>query len=226
MAAKLKASEGKRWSATGIGWIAPVRGLETLEQLILDDYTQVSVLPIDWTKFLSRIPEGSEPSWVTDIARKVREAAPQAGGGPPALLEKLNNVTATERHEVLLTYMRQQAARVLVLEDTDLPDARRPLNELGFDSLTGVEFCNRISQAIGQQLNPALLFDYPTLESLAGHLVRDVLGLESELAEEPPVADDKNGAANARERILNDVEGMSEEEMEALVMGQLERLQQ
>ncbi len=75
--------------------------------------------------------------------------------------------------------LRQQAARVLAMDDAHLPDPRRTLNELGFDSLTAVEFCNRVSRSIGQRLNPTVLFDYPTLESLAGYVLRDVLGLEA-----------------------------------------------
>ena len=63
------------------------------------------------------------------------------------------------------------------MDDAHLPDPRRTLNELGFDSLTAVEFCNRVSRSIGQRLNPTVLFDYPTLESLAGYVLRDVLGL-------------------------------------------------
>ena len=65
------------------------------------------------------------------------------------------------------------------MDEANLPDPRRTLNELGFDSLTAVEFCNRVGRSIGQHLNPAVLFDYPTLESLAGYVVRDVLHLES-----------------------------------------------
>ncbi len=79
--------------------------------------------------------------------------------------------------------LRQQAARVLAMDDAHLPDPRRTLNELGFDSLTGVEFCNRVSRSIGQRLNPTVLFDYPTLESLAGYVLRDVLGIGSRAAE-------------------------------------------
>ena len=68
---------------------------------------------------------------------------------------------------------------MLAIDEANLPDPRRTLNELGFDSLTAVEFANRVGRSIGQHINPALLFDYPTLESLAGYVVRDVLQLET-----------------------------------------------
>ena len=89
MAARLKESESRRWSAAGVGWIDPDRGLETLEQLLLDGRPQAGVLPIDWPKFFQRIPPGGEPGWLADMAREARAAAAPAESGPPVLLEKL-----------------------------------------------------------------------------------------------------------------------------------------
>jgi hypothetical protein len=140
------------------------------------------------------------------------------------LLEKLQSVTPAERLEVALTYIRQQAARVLAMDDANLPDPRRTLNEVGFDSLTGVEFCNRVGRSIGQHLNPAVLFDYPTLETFAGYVVRDVLHLESESVVQSPPAKAEEAADEVRQQVLADVEVMSEEEMDALVTQQLEKL--
>jgi NAD(P)-dependent dehydrogenase (short-subunit alcohol dehydrogenase family) len=219
MAARLMDAEGQRWSAAGVGWIGVDQGMATLERLMLEDRVQAGVLPIDWPKFFERIPEGSEPAWLTDMAGAARAAAPAVASGPPELLEKLQAVTPAERMELAVTGLRQQAARVLAMDDAHLPDPRRTLNELGFDSLTGVEFCNRVSRSIGQRLNPTVLFDYPTLESLAGYVLRDVLDLA-------PAAEPADSGADEAAQVLDDVEGMSEEEMNALVTAQLGKLQQ
>jgi len=219
MAARLKDTEGQRWSAAGIGWIGVDQGMATLERLILEKRVQAAVLPIDWPKFFERIPVNSEPAWLMEMSRIARSAAPASESGPPELLEKLRTVTPAERLEVTLAGLRQQAARVLAMDDAHLPDPRRTLNELGFDSLTAVEFCNRVSRSIGQRLNPTVLFDYPTLESLAGYVLRDLLALE---AAAEPVDSAAYEAANA----LEDVEEMSEAEMDALVTAQLDKLQQ
>jgi NAD(P)-dependent dehydrogenase (short-subunit alcohol dehydrogenase family) len=225
MAARLADAEGRRWSAAGVGWIEPARGLETLEQMIVEGRAQAGVLPIDWRKFFERIPPGSEPAWLLDIAHEARAADSPQESGPPLLLEKLQSVTPAERLEVALTFIRQQAARVLAMDDANLPDPRRTLNEVGFDSLTGVEFCNRVGRSVGQHLNPAVLFDYPTLESFAGYVVRDVLHMESESEAQTPPAQPEQVDDEARQQTLADVEGMSEEEMDALVTQQLDKLQ-
>ena len=222
MAARLIEAEGQRWSAAGVGWIEPDRGLHTLEHLMAEDRAQAGVLPIDWPKFFERIPAGSEPAWLAEIAREARTTvSPQ--DARPALLEELKNVTPAERFDLALNHVRKQAARVLAIDEANLPDPRRTLNELGFDSLTAVEFANRVGRSTGQHLNPAMLFDYPTLESLTRHLVCDVLQLES--AAGPPVAEREEAADESRAQVLADVESMSEEDMDALVSQQLEQLQ-
>ncbi len=115
---------------------------------------------------------------------------------------------------------------MLAMVDGNLPDPRRSLNELGFDSLTGVEFANRVGRSIGQALNPALLFDYPTLEKLAGYVVRDVFQLESSAAPEAEAEREAEKAVDEiQEQALAEVENMSEEEMDALVAEQLTKLQ-
>jgi acyl carrier protein len=141
------------------------------------------------------------------------------------LLEKLKEVTPGERLELATHFFRQQAAQVLAMDESQLPDARRPLNELGFDSLTGVEFCNRVARAIGCHLNPTLLFDYPTLESLAGFVVKDLLHLEVGAAAVASTGDAEAVNEDAsREQTLDNVESMSDAEIDALVMAQLNRL--
>ncbi|MGA2258480.1 MAG: type I polyketide synthase, partial [Thermoguttaceae bacterium] len=224
MAARLKDTEGQRWSAAGIGWIGVDQGMATLERLILEERIQAAVLPIDWPKFFERIPADSDPAWLLEMARTARTAVPAAESGPPELLDKLQAVTPAERLEVTVTDLRQQAARVLAMDEAHLPDPRRTLNELGFDSLTAVEFCNRVSRSIGQRLNPAVLFDYPTLESLAGYVLREVLAMEP--VSKSTVDESADSAAEEAAKVLDDVETMSEAEMDALVTVQLGRLDQ
>jgi acyl transferase domain-containing protein/acyl carrier protein len=223
MAARLQDERTNRWSQSGVGSIEPELGLQTLERLLTTDAVQIGVLPIDWTKFFDRIPSGTEPAWLSDLARSNRAVDGTQKSGPPVLFEKLKAALPGERLDLATMFLRQQAARVLAIDEDHLPDPRRKLNELGFDSLTGVEFVNGVGRAIGQEINPALLFDYPTLESLASYVVRDALHLASE-AETPPDEPAETGEAS-REQLAENVKGMSEEEMNTLVSKQLELLQ-
>jgi NADPH:quinone reductase-like Zn-dependent oxidoreductase/acyl carrier protein len=228
MAARLQSAQIRRWSEAGFGLIDPDRGLHTLEELLLEHAVQVGVLPMNWAKFFERIPVGAEPAWLSDLALPTRADHGTKATGPPVLADELKTVTVGERLDVATTYLRQQAAQVLAMDEKQLPDARRPLSELGFDSLTGVEFANRVQRAIGHDLNPTLLFDYPTLESLAGYIVRELLKLEAGPA--GPSVSGAAGSATAaedvdREQSLDEVEGMSDEEIDMLLEAQLSRLQ-
>jgi hypothetical protein len=82
-----------------------------------------------------------------------------------------------------------------------------------------------VGRSIGRQINPALLFDYPTLESLAGYVVRDLLHLGPEESPPPP-AEAKEVADEIQQQAMADVEEMSEAEMDDLVTEQLVKLQQ
>ncbi|MCC6356328.1 MAG: SDR family NAD(P)-dependent oxidoreductase [Verrucomicrobiae bacterium] len=222
MAARLSESDLRRSAAAGFEQIQPERGLETLERLLIEDRTQAAVLPVDWKKLLGRLPAGGEPAYLHDIAQESREEGAGGAAGPPVLLDKLRSVTPAERLDLALSHMRQQAARVLAMGDSELPDPRRMLNELGFDSLTGVEFCNRVGRSIGQHINPTALFDHPTLERFARHVVCDVLRLDVSTAEEAEARPEKGPDPDAQ--ALAEVQGMSEAEMDALITQHLERM--
>jgi acyl carrier protein len=178
---------------------------------------QVGVMPVDWARFFAKIPAGAEPPWLSLLAREARAEAPAVGRSE--LLEQLEKVTAGERIEVLTTFVRERAASVLGVDPSTGPDLRRPLNELGLDSLMAVELCNTLGRAIGHHLPPTLLFDYPTLDSLIRHIASDVLLIGTEEPREEAAPDDA-----LRSQTLAEVEGLSEEEMNALVAQELAKL--
>lgn len=226
MAAALAGREEQRWASRGAYPISPVRGMETMQHLMEQDCTQVSVLPVKWPKFFQSIPPGSEPTFLYDLAREVRATA--AVEGPPELLIMLKEVTEGEKFDVVIKYISEQAAVVMGVDVSELPDIRRPLNELGFDSLMAVELCNLVGRSIGEQLNPMMLFDYPTLEALAGHLAGDVLGIElpNSLTSGNGKADEEPAKDAVREQALAEVEQLSEEDMRSLVEDHIEKLGQ
>jgi len=58
----------------------------------------------------------------------------------------------------------------------------RPLRDYGFDSMSAVTLTADLEDWLGRPVDPALVTDYPTIESLAGFLAREVNG--------PPVSGD------------------------------------
>jgi acyl carrier protein len=89
-----------------------------------------------------------------------------------------------ERQRLLLDLVRATVAEVLGHEDPHAIGPDRGLMELGFDSLTGVEFANRVAAATGLRPVPTLVFDHPTPAALARYL-REELAPGEEPAREP-----------------------------------------
>ncbi|WP_218020157.1 type I polyketide synthase [Nocardia anaemiae] len=92
---------------------------------------------------------------------------------------RLSRVPEARRAEVVLELVREHAAAVLghgSAEDIS-PDER--FDALGFDSLGGVEFRNRLAKATGVQLPSTLVFDHPTAAAVATLLHAKIEGTEA-----------------------------------------------
>ena len=81
-----------------------------------------------------------------------------------------------QRHELLVGHLHDRAVEILALESVDSIDVRRPLAEQGISSLMAVELRDALTSAVGRSLPASLVFDYPSIEALAGYLAREVFG--------------------------------------------------
>ncbi|WP_217145334.1 type I polyketide synthase [Streptomyces sp. AC627_RSS907] len=99
------------------------------------------------------------------------------GGRDRALARQLAALSATEQTRTLLGLVRTHAVAVLGHRDPAGIGDGRAFGDLGFDSLTAVEFRNRLAADTGLRLAPTLIFDHPTPLALAEAL-RDRLAPE------------------------------------------------
>ncbi|GAA1952195.1 type I polyketide synthase [Amycolatopsis minnesotensis] len=107
--------------------------------------------------------------------RSVRAAAVPDGDANP-LRERISGLARAEQDEALLALVVEQAAVVLEYDSADQVESKRPFKDLGFTSLSAVEFRNALNAATGLRLPATLVFDYPTPVVLAGHLREELLG--------------------------------------------------
>ncbi|WP_181777657.1 type I polyketide synthase, partial [Amycolatopsis pittospori] len=109
-------------------------------------------------------------SLVRPRRRRAAEAAEAAG-----LRQRLAGVPAVERTRLLTELVRTEAAHVLSHTSPDAVEADRAFGDLGFDSLTAVEFRNRLGTVTGLRLPATLTFDHPTPVALAEFLLAELL---------------------------------------------------
>jgi NAD(P)-dependent dehydrogenase (short-subunit alcohol dehydrogenase family)/acyl carrier protein len=213
MAARMAARGGDVWSQRGLGWIPAAAGFAALEHLLSRGVTHAAVMPMDWNRFLASGAASADP-WFSGLAAKPRQ--PETGGSPASdaagLVEQWRLAPAAQRRSLLLAHLLEKSLAVLGLDSSVKITEQTPLKEAGLDSLMAVELRNVLTRSVGRSLPATLLFDYPTLDALAGYLLR-ILDLEVAGAAAGPTATQAAAAA---------VQAMSEEDAESQLLAELE----
>jgi NAD(P)-dependent dehydrogenase (short-subunit alcohol dehydrogenase family)/acyl carrier protein len=211
MAAALSAHDQDRRRAQGLGFLTPAQGTQALAQTLQQDVAQLLVLPIDWRRYV-----GSNA--VPPLLREVAQAAPiekaRAAAFTIDVAQQVFAAAPNQRRSIVQQHVRAHATKVLGLGAAHTIDPRRPLSELGLDSLMAVELRNALGVSLKRSLPATLLFDYPTLETLTDFLLKE-LSLS-----EPPIV----SAPSKEDRAITagvELAQLSEAEAEALLLAEL-----
>ncbi|MFI9424046.1 SDR family NAD(P)-dependent oxidoreductase [Streptomyces achromogenes] len=163
MADRLTGTDARRVAAGG------VLALDAQTGLALFDTATGRPEPVLLPARLDLAPR--EPERVAPLLRSLvrapRTAGPAAPAAATALRRELAALPPEDRAERLLRLVRDEARTVLGTEEFE---DRLPFKDLGLDSLTAVEFRNRLNEATGLRLTATLVFDHPTPAALAAHL--------------------------------------------------------
>ena len=103
------------------------------------------------------------------LASASGQVAP-ADQAPGAWRKRLAATPAADRETVLAGLIRAELATVLGFPDADAFPADREFGQLGFDSLTALQFRNRLSAFTRVRLAPTVVLEHPTLAGLAAHV--------------------------------------------------------
>ncbi|MCI0580809.1 MAG: type I polyketide synthase, partial [Chloroflexi bacterium] len=211
MAARADSRGDRRWTRHGIGKISPRQGLQVLEMVLAHELSQIGVIPVDWTRFLQQFPAQEAPPLYTELTAVAQVVELQVVNRS-ALLHRLGEAPAGERRTILRRHIQEHAARILGMTTPQSLDPETSVYDLGLDSLMGVEFTRVLEATTGHPLPATLLFNYPTVEALAEFLEQELTTLA---ALPPPVVEESD--SHALDEILQEVEALSEEEMDAIL---------
>ncbi|WP_411041461.1 SDR family NAD(P)-dependent oxidoreductase [Streptomyces collinus] len=166
MASDLVDGDRRRMARTGVRPLSETDGLALLDAALATDAPALVPIRLDLTSLAAQAE--LPPLFGTLVRRPATR--PPATDTADALRRRLADLPAEEWEVELLEVVRTHAAAILGHSGPEDVPASRPFKELGFDSLSAVEFRNLLNTATGLRLPPTLVFDHPNAAALAAEL--------------------------------------------------------
>ena len=170
-----RSDRGGRLAALGLGSLTRGEGVEAFRRLLGGPREHVAVMALDVEAWCGAQAGPANP--LLDRLRASGERGSLPGAPAGGLLDALRAAPAATRQPMLLEHVRGRVARILRLELSHV-DRDAPLKSLGLDSLMTLELRNRLEADLGLRLSATLVWNYPTVAALAGHLA-EALRLEA-----------------------------------------------
>uniref|UniRef100_UPI0038990301 type I polyketide synthase n=1 Tax=Amycolatopsis rhabdoformis TaxID=1448059 RepID=UPI0038990301 len=152
----------------------PEPALSALAQAVVEPEATVVVADLRRPRLLSALlavrpgPLLDELPGARDLRR---DTVPESDFG-----RTLRALSEPDRPAAVLDLVRTRAAAVLGHTGSGAIGADKAFRDLGFDSLTAIEISNALGAATGLALPSTLVFDHPTPQDLAAHLLTELTG--------------------------------------------------
>ncbi|GAA2808037.1 type I polyketide synthase [Crossiella cryophila] len=170
MTGHLSAADHDRLRRKGIVPFTVAQGLAMFDAAAATDRALTLPLVLD-RNALAADPDLS--AVLRELTKKDRRSAAKTSAGAGGLEARLATLSPEARRELLGAIAREHVASVLGFSGADAVAPDRTFKDLGFDSLTAVELRNKLGSAVGRRLPATLVFDYPTINALVGHLLTE-----------------------------------------------------
>ncbi|QFG20256.1 type I polyketide synthase [Actinomadura sp. WMMB 499] len=170
MTGDLDAAARARLSRTGLRPLPTGHALTLLDDAMAGPDPVRIAAALDRAALRAAAADGTLPARLGGLVRGPSRRAAGAAPADGALRDALAALPAAHRTDRLLDLVRTHAATVLGHATPAAIDAERGFLDLGFDSLTAVEFRNTLARVSGLDLPATLLFDQPSPAAVAAYL--------------------------------------------------------
>ncbi|NUP28135.1 MAG: SDR family NAD(P)-dependent oxidoreductase, partial [Nocardia sp.] len=167
-------------------------GLTLFDRALAGDHALVLTALLDTEALTALARSGMLPPVLRDIVRTPAADLPVAESG--SLAQRIATAPVSEHYGLVLHEIRALAALVLGHSSGADVDPDALFAELGFDSLGGVEFRNRLAAITGLTLPSTLVFEYPTAAAVAEMLSAKLAAAEPEPAGAPAATSGPRGS--------------------------------
>ncbi|GAA5009943.1 hypothetical protein GCM10023257_66060 [Streptomyces hyderabadensis] len=163
MADTLDEGHLRRLSRSGLSTLTDEQGLALFDTALTMDEPALVVARLDLAA-LAAHPEPPAALFSALLPHRSRRRDTVAGPRPP------------QTGQSLLDLVRARIAVVLGHASANAVEADRSFSDLGFDSLSAVEFRNQLGAETGLRLPATLVFDHPNAEAVARFLEGELAG--------------------------------------------------
>ncbi|MYB52718.1 MAG: SDR family NAD(P)-dependent oxidoreductase, partial [Acidobacteriia bacterium] len=184
-AAEQKERIERQRAALGGRWFTPQQGIRAMEGLVRQDVTNSVVMSMDWEVFQEAVED--RPPLLEELLAATDEAQQDSPALADDLISRLQATPAGEREGLLSSFVQQELQAVLRLPNAPSPTVG--FFDLGMDSLMAVELRNRLNRALADAYvaSNTVVFDYPSVAALAGHLAEELAGVGAAPIPQAPV---------------------------------------
>lgn len=155
--------------AVGMASLSIKDGRSILDALLRSNPGEITVCKMQWKKFFQVNATAKQLDFFAHFA------AEYAPNNHTAVISKLNP-------EQITTLVLQLFANVLALEQNEI-DAEIPFEQYGMDSITGINYTEKLGTHFPDVVSPMDLYRYPTLKQLTEYILQRV---QIEILPTPP----------------------------------------
>ncbi|MET8765927.1 SDR family NAD(P)-dependent oxidoreductase [Streptomyces sp. NPDC004658] len=181
MGASLTDADLARWARAGMTPLTPEEGRALFDLALAGDEPLLAPVALDPSRLAV---DGAAPvpalyrGLVRPRPRRAAQAGPSGGAGSD-WARQIARLPEDKRGDAVLTLVRATVASVLGHPDAAAVDPARAFNDLGFDSMAGVDLRNRLTAATGLRLPTTAVFDHPTPNALAAYLLTEAVSTQA-----------------------------------------------
>ena len=224
------AEDRLRVTSTGLNPLPTDVALRVMGDLVVaNDAAQVMVAAVDWD-VLKAVYEARRARPLLSL---VAGRGVGRGNGRttrrrdvrPHLTLQLASAPPHQRHDMVVSYLRNEVALALGMQPAESVDIDQGLFEMGMDSLMSVELKGRLEAAVGRNLPSTLTFNYPNIAALAQYLMDNVLANVPTAQLKAVGGDAEEGTSTASLLGHRDLaDEVTEDQLAAMLSARLDRL--